>query len=112
MADAKPVNPYAFWPFQGGGGKRITATSTTSSGEVPGTQAVKNLRLLVTNDGNVTAYVRFGQSTVTADTNCMALLPGTSQVFTAPFTGPGTLYFAAITVAGTTGVQVTAGEGA
>jgi hypothetical protein len=111
MAENVPFDPFAFQPFEGGGGVRLTCTTNTSSAAVPGTQASDNTRVLVTNGGSISAFVRFGQSGVTASLNSMEVLPGTTQVFSVPYVAPSGLYVAGITESGSTKISVTAGRG-
>lgn len=111
MAEITPFDPFAFAPFDGGGGVRLSCTTSTANAAIPGTQASENTRVLVTNGGSVSAFVRLGGSGVVATLNSMEILPGTCQPFTVPFTSPNGLYVAGITEAGTTKIQVTAGRG-
>jgi len=111
MSDPASIDPLVFQPFNGGGGKRLSCSTVTANAEIPGTQATPNLRVLVTNGGAVSAFIRFGQSNVIATLDSMEILPGTTQVFSVPFLSPSGLYVAGITEAGTTKVQITAGVG-
>ena len=113
MSDALSVDPFSFDPFEGGLGKLLSCTTTSASVAIPGTQAQPTppIRILVTNVGPVVAYIRLGQSTVVATTDCLAILPGVTVSFTVPTVAPSLLYVAGITEAGTTKLQITAGRG-
>ena len=67
---------------------------------------------MVTNLGTH-AHIEFGDSSVTATTSSMALLPGAVRIFTIPDTAPNTpaTYMAAITPTGSAVLQVSTGEG-
>jgi hypothetical protein len=114
MSDASPINITAFQPFEGGRGKRLSVTTTSARGVIPGTQAIDNpdrLRLLITNGGNVSAFIRMGQDDVEATTDCQEILPGTQVLLTPPVVRPDPVWVAAICEGGTTKVQVTSGYG-
>ncbi len=113
MSDALSIDPFSFDPFEGGLGKLLSCTTSSASTIIPGTQAQPSppIRILVTNVGSVVAYMRMGQSTVVATTDCLAILPGVTVSFTVPPVAPSSLYVAGITEAGTTKLQITAGRG-
>lgn len=111
MADATPIDPFSFLPFSGGLGKRIALTTTSARAEIPGTQATGNERILVTNGGAVSAFIRMGQANVIATLDCLEILPGITVSFTVPGVAPTGLYVAGITESGTTNIQITAGQG-
>lgn len=113
MSDPMQLNIQAFQPFDGGAGKRLSVTTSTGSVAIPGTQTDDRgrLRVLVTNGGSVSAFVRMGQSGVTASLDCLEVLPGCAYLLTPPQTNPSGVYLAAITEVGATNVQVTAGQG-
>lgn len=113
MSDPATFNVQAFQPFDGGAGKRLSVTTATGRAAIPGTQTDDRgrLRLLITNGGSVSAFVRIGQSTVTATLDCLEVLPGCAYLLTPPTTNPSGVWIAAITESGTTTVQVTAGQG-
>ncbi len=106
-----PVNIFSFRPHDGGVGKRLSCGTVSASVAIPGTQAVDDVQLLVTNGGEVSAFVRLGQPGVVATLDCMEILPGTTVPFTSPFNRPSELYMAGITESGTTTVSVVAGKG-
>jgi hypothetical protein len=106
-----PVNIFSFQPFDGGVGKRLSCSTVSASVAIPGTEAQDNVQLLITNGGEVSAFVRIGQSSVVATLDCMEILPGVTVPFSAPFNRPGSLYMAGITESGTTKVSVVAGKG-
>jgi len=113
MSDPATFNVQAFQPFDGGAGKRLSVTTSTGSGAIPGTQTDDRgrLRVLIVNGGSASAFVRMGQSNVTATLDCMEVLPGCAYLLTPPSTNPSGVWIAAITEAGTTAIQVTAGQG-
>jgi hypothetical protein len=111
MSEAQNVNPQAFQPFDGGRGKRLTVTTSSASTVLPGIQDDNN-RVIITNGGTVSAFVRMGTSSVASTLDCMEILPGTTQVFSVPFVVPGGLYLAALTEAGSTTISAVVGKGA
>ena len=111
MSDATSIDPFSFLPFSGGLGKRISLTTVSARGEIPGTQATGNERILVTNGGSVSAFIRMGMVDVVATLDCLEILPGTTVSFTVPSVAPTGLYVAGITESGATSIQVTAGLG-
>lgn len=111
MSDATLVDPFSFEPFEGGNGKRLACSSVSARVAIPGTQATNRARILVTNGGSVSAFIRMGQSNVVATLDCMEVLPGTTQTFTVPQVSPSGLYVAGITESGTTNLSIIAGNG-
>lgn len=113
MSDSSSINIQAFEPFDGGTGVLLAVTTTTGSGLIPGTQGVDRakLRILVTNDGALSASIRMGQSGVVATTASLKILPGTQVLLTPPNTNPSGVWLAAICAGGTTSIQATAGQG-
>lgn len=111
MTEATPIDVFAFDPFEGGLGKRLECTSVSSRGAIPGTQAQGTFRILVTNGGSVSAFIRMGQANVEATLDCLEILPGVTVSFTVPQLAPSGLYIAGITETGSTKIQVTAGRG-
>lgn len=112
MSDPILNDSFAFEAFDGGLGIRLTATATSSSGKIPGTQAVRNLRIVASNGGNVSAFIRFGPPSIVATLDCMEILAGTQLVFSFPELLPSALYVAVITEQSQqTFVQFTAGRG-
>lgn len=114
MSEASPINITAFQPFEGGRGKRLSATTTSTRGVIPGTQAVSNpdrLRVLVTNPNNFTVSILMGQSDVVATLDCQEVLPGTQPIFTPPTVAPDAVWIAVICEGGSGHIQVTAGYG-
>lgn len=93
----------AFFPTGQAG---ITAGTTTGSVAL-GSTAPTSPTALVQNTGAVTAYVRFGISTVVATTSDYPVLAGQSIAFSV---GSGT-YMAAITASGSAALLVTTGSG-
>lgn len=116
MSESTPINVQAFQPNAGGVGKRLSVTSVSASVAIPGLAgggAVANSRVLIGNDGLYTAFVRLGDATVAATTDCHMIQPGDTHLLTPPFTGPGALYLAAITEESgtTTKINVISGLG-
>lgn len=114
MSESTPINVQAFQPFDGGMGKRLSVTTTTGSGAIPGTQGSidkAKLRLLVSNGGTVSAFIRMGQQGVVATLDCLEILPDTQVLLTPPDTNPSGVWVAAITEFGPTSIQITAGQG-
>ena len=93
-------------PFMPSGDRSDLSAATSSSRiALPGWKTVR-----VTNTGSVTAYLRFGSSTVTAATATGLDLPaGAVETFRVPV---GATHLAGITASGSTTVGVTPGEGA
>lgn len=114
MSESTPINVQAFQPFDGGMGKRLSVDDATNSAAIPGTQTDERsrLRVLVTNGGQVSAFVRMGQQGVTATLDCLEVLPGCAYLLTPPSTNPSGVWLAAICdEGGETTIQVTAGQG-
>lgn len=112
MSDATTIDPFSFEPFEGGLGKRLTCTTVSAAVAIPGTQGSNaGNRILVTNGGEVSAFIRMGQGSVVATLDCTEILPGTTQTFTIPGVAPSLLYVAGITETGTTKISVVAGKG-
>ena len=114
MSDAAPINISAFQPFEGGQGVRISVSTTSARGQIPGTQAVDNpdrLRVLVSNNNPFAVSILMGQDNVTATLHCQEVLPGTQPIFTPPVVRPDAVWIAVISEAGTGHIQVTAGYG-
>jgi len=113
MSDTATFNVQAFQPFDGGAGKRLSVTTSTGSAAIPGTQTDDRgrLRVLIVNGGSVSAFVRMGQSNVTATLDCLEVLPGCAYLLTPPGTNPSGVWISAITEAGSTTIQATAGQG-
>lgn len=115
LSEATSINVTAFQPFEGGNGKRIAVTTSSSRGIIPGTQAVSSpdrLRILVTNSNDFSVFILIGQDTVTATTDCQEIMRGTQVLLTPPVVAPDGVWVAAICESGNSGnIQVTAGYG-
>lgn len=114
MSETTPINVQAFQPFDGGAGKRLAVTATTSNAAIPGTQVDDRgrLRVLVSNGGWASAFVRLGQQGVVATLDCLEVKPGDTHLLTPPSTNPSGVWLAAICDTGeATKIQVTAGQG-
>jgi hypothetical protein len=116
MTDAVLTDIDIIAPYRGGVGARLTCSTSSSRVAIPGTEAGnKPPRLIITNGGAVSAFVRLGDANVVASiasTTCsIEILPGSSVLFKAPFAVPNQLYMAGITEAGSTKVSVIAGTG-
>ncbi len=117
MADPALLNIQAFQPFDGGNGLRVTAGTGTGStpyripGLSGGTDGNENKRVLITNGGLVSAFLRMGPSSTSADLNSLEILPGCAYLLTPPAVNPSGVWFAVCTEAGTTTVGVAFGYG-
>lgn len=115
MAESTPVNIQAFRPFDGGVGKRTLAEGTSANVAIPGLaggQQNDRSRVVVSNGGLFSAFVRMGDASVVATTDCMEILAGYAYMLTPPFVGPGGVYLAVITEGSdTTKISVISGEG-
>jgi hypothetical protein len=112
MAEATLVDPFSFVPFEGGNGKRLSCSDVSARVAIPGTQGQGALnRILVTNGGAVSAFIRMGQSNVVATLDSMEILPGTTQTFTVPQVAPSGLFVAGITESGATNLSIVSGGG-
>lgn len=116
MSESTPINLQAFRPY-GWAGVRLSVTSVSSSGLIPGLaggQQREHSRIMVSNGGAYSAFVAIGFSNVAASTSSYEILPGTKELLTPPYNGPGgaSLYIAAATATGeTTTINACAGEG-
>jgi hypothetical protein len=114
MSEATPVNVTAFQPFEGGNGKRLAVSTTSTRVAIPGTQAVATpdrLRILVSNNNSFAVSILMGQDSVTATLDNQQVLPGTQVLFTPPVVAPDAVWIAVICESGTGYIQVTAGYG-
>lgn len=114
MAAPEPIDQLTFVPYLGGLGKRLTATTSTASVEIPGMgvgQGKDGHRVMFTNGGTVAAFVRMGGPGVVATLDCYELAPGTTQSLGAPFTPNIAVWYAVITESGTTKISACAGVG-
>lgn len=111
MADPIIFNVQAFQPYGGGLGKRLTAETSSATGAIPGGQQDGIDRVLISNGGVVSAFVRLGDGNVAATLDCQEILPGTQVLLTIPAPAPSGLYIAVITEISSTKIQATAGRG-
>ncbi len=88
-------------------GATVSRTVTSSTANVALGTGGDQVMISSAAGGNI-AFVKFGDSTVTAATTDTPILPGTVQVYTIP---PGATYIAAIGSATTT-LYITRGDGA
>lgn len=115
MSESTPINVQAFLPYAGGVGKRMSVDSTSAAIAIPGlaggAQNAKS-RVVVSNGGQSSAFVRMGDSSVVSTTDCMEILPGFAYLLSPPLTNPGGVYLAAVTEgSNATKISVLAGEG-
>lgn len=82
----------------------LAVTAASARTALPAGVAVR-----LSNAGDVAISVRFGDSTVTAATTAMDILPGSAEVFRVP---TGATHLAAIVASGTGTLKITAGSGA
>lgn len=114
MSEATPINISAFQPLKGGEGVRLTVSTTSARGQIPGTQAVDTpdrLRVLVTNSNTFPVSVLMGQEDVIATLHCQEILQGTQVLLTPPLVRPEPVWIAVICEAGAGHIQVNAGYG-
>jgi hypothetical protein len=98
-------------PFTPGPAKtvNIDVSSSTQIKQVTTTPAVRQIRVM--NNGTATAWVEFGDSTVTASlTTSLPVGPGVTEVFTVK-KADGPIYAAAIAAGSTGKVYFTPGQG-
>lgn len=98
-------------PFTPAGTVSRTVTGSTanvalSKGTTPG--PTPNQIMVTSPSGGTLAFIKFGDSTVTAAVTDTPILPGAIMIFSIP---PATTYVAAIGTSGTT-LYFTSGEGA
>lgn len=114
MSEASVINLQSFQPFEGGKGVRVSVSTTSARGKIPGTQAVANpdrLRILVSNPNSFPVSILMGQDDVVATTDYQEVLPGTQPLFSPPSVAPDAVWIAVISEVGTGHIQVTAGYG-
>ena len=115
MSESVIQNLQAFTPYAGGSGLRISVTGTTARSAIPGFEGGQDTaarRVVVSNSGSSSAYIRFGDSAVVATSSSYEILAGTKEVLTPPFIGPAPMYVAAICAGSTTTtINVCAGIG-
>ncbi len=114
MAQETTFSVFAFQPYNGGEGGSTGVNGTSARFLIPGMQggvAQPGARVLVTNGGSVSAFVRLGGATVVATTASLEILPGGAYLLTPPNVEPQNLYIAAITSTGTTTISACAGVG-
>jgi hypothetical protein len=100
-----------FKPYNGGDGARLTVTNASASVQIPGLGTGTGPdRVVVSNSGGVSAYIRFGASDVAATLASLEILPGTEKTLSPSYCLPGGVWLAAITVSGSTTVNVCAGD--
>ena len=109
------VNLLSFSPYYGGSGRQITATSVSARVAIPGIAGggddIQSKRIVVSNGGSVSAYVRMGDQNIEATVESYHILPGTKEVLTPPYPGTGTTYIAAITASSSTTINICSGTG-
>ncbi len=94
--------------FLGGATASRSVSNSSANVQVP-TTASAQVRI-ASEAGGAVSFIKFGKdSSVTAATTDMPILPGTVEVFTRP---PDSNYMAAITASGTATLYVTVGAGA
>lgn len=115
MTDSTPVNLQAFAPYNGGVGARLALTTTTGRVAIPGLEGGSDpkgkRRVVVSNGGSVSAFVRVGNSSVVATTGSLEVMPGCYVTITPPHLGTSPVYLAGITESGTTKINGISGEG-
>lgn len=115
MSEAASVNVQAFNPFAGGAGARLAVTTSPSGAAIPGLEGGREdndrRRVLVSNGGLVSAFVRMGQANVVANTASLEILPGCAYLLTPPDAGPNAVWIFALTASGSTTINACAGFG-
>lgn len=116
MTESTPVNIVAFMPIAGGSGVRLSVTTASTTVALPGLaggQQGTATRVMVSNGGSVSAFIKFGGSTITANTSGYEILPGTKELLSPPYNGigGGPIYIAAVTASGSTSINACVGEG-
>lgn len=90
--------------YQGGEGQRLSVTTSSANAAVPGASVVN--QMMVTNLGDIVAFVRYGiDPNLQASTSAYPLSPGYDLIL------PINLYVAAITESGSTILLITTGNG-
>lgn len=86
----------------------VTRAVTTSTANVALARKGANQVLIYAPAANAVAFIKFGDSTVTATTSDIAIAPGFNRIFTIP---PDVTHVAAITAASTATLYFTNGDG-
>jgi hypothetical protein len=94
--------------FTPGSGIRVTTSTTSAATAIPKPQTGERSLMLSNNDTAITVYIKFGDSTVEATVNDLAMLPFESRMIKPPATAT---HFALIAASGTPVVSVTSGWG-
>lgn len=89
-------------------GASSTRAVTTSSANVALTRNGSEQVLIFAPAANAVAFIKFGDSNVTAAVTDIAIAPGFNRIFTIP---PGATHVAAITAASTATLYFTCGDG-
>lgn len=88
----------------------VTLAATTSTARVALAKNVLNQVMVSSPSASSLAFIKFGDSAVTAAITDTPILPGTQKVFTVPSDGSVT-HIAAITGTSTATIYATSGEG-
>ena len=101
------------YPFESqNGGLGVSLACTTSSGSTRAALVGSGSVLMLTNVSTETAYIAWGDSSITATTSYFPLLPGTKEIVTLSTEGgTSTTHVAGITASGTATVIVHRGYG-
>lgn len=89
-------------------GATVTLAVTTATARVAMTRGYSDQVMITAPAGGAMAFVRFGDSTVTAAITDTPIVPGTQAIFSI---APGTTHMAAITGATTQTLYATSGNG-
>jgi hypothetical protein len=114
MASIPNRSDYATpYPFEPTGGASLTASTTTSRVALP---SAPGDQVIISNTGTVWVHVCFGDVTVEATTDRLAIPPSSQVIVTTPFQAGSNettrvTYMAAITSSGSSLVQIERGHG-
>lgn len=94
--------------FTPGSGIRVATSTSSAATAIPAPQTGERSVMIANNDTAITVYIKFGDSSVEATVNDLAMLPFESQVIKPP---AAATHFALIAASGTPVVSVTSGWG-
>lgn len=94
--------------FTPGSGIRVTTSTSSQAVAIPPPQTGERSLMLANNDTAITVYIKFGDSTVEATVNDLAMLPFESQIVKPH---AAATHFAVIAASDTPVINVTSGWG-
>lgn len=105
------VSAYPFEPYNNGDGVLLACTGASARAALVGSAANVN-SILITNMSSVWISVKWGDATVVATVNSLAVGPGTASLFSFTTQGaPLPTFIAGIAQSGSGNIQVTLGYG-